>query len=227
MALGRQVSIGYALALGSSVLVAAPLLWAMLGGLLLWNLFAYFGGLSWLILAPSSGLPKGVIEIAVDFLIFPALNALVIRFVYEVAAKEQVLSGGETIHTAMARLPTLVGLHALFVILSYIFGIMPEIFKLIVVIPAVYIGVKLIFAYQAVVAGEADLGEALSTSWMLTEGNWWRMFLLALIPHLIMVPFLVEGPSRIVEGTIGWISNFWLWCIVTYAYAQLSPRHGA
>lgn len=54
-----QVSMGYAVALGSAGLVAAPLLWAMLGGLLLWNLF--FSGLSWLILAPSSGVPTGYI----------------------------------------------------------------------------------------------------------------------------------------------------------------------
>lgn len=227
MAWGGSVLFWQALVFGSTVLVSAPLLWAMLGGLLLWNLFAYWRGLSWLILAPSSGLPKDIIEIAVDFLIFPTLNALVIRFVYEVAAEERVLSVGETIQAAMARFPALVVLHALFVILGYIFEIMPEILQLIMVIPAVCVGVKLIFAYQAVVVEEANVWEALSTSWTLTEGNWWRMFLLALIPNLIMIPFLVGGSLRIVEGTIGWISNFWLWCIVTYAYAQLSPRHGA
>ncbi|MEM4204640.1 MAG: hypothetical protein QXS54_11275 [Candidatus Methanomethylicaceae archaeon] len=155
-------------------------------------------------------------------MIFPALNAIVIRFVYEVAVKEQ--APAETIVSALARLPTLVGLHAIFVIAGYIFTIMPEVLKLIISIPTIYVWVKLILAYQAVIAEEADVWEALSTSWTLTEGNWWRMFLLALIPSLIMVPFLVEGSSQIVEGTIGWISNFWLWCIVTYAYAQVSPR---
>lgn len=202
-------------------MLAAPLLIGMLGGLLLWNLFAYFSDLSWLILAPSSGLPKSIIEIIVDFVLFPALNAIVIQFVYSVIAKKKALVIAGAILSALARLPTLVGLHAIFVIAGYIFEIMPDVLKLIVVIPMIYIGVKLIFAYQAIVAGEADLGEALNTSWALTEGNWWRMLLLGLIPSVIMIPFLVGGSSRILEGTIGWISNFWLWCIVTYAYAQL------
>nr|BAL53766.1 hypothetical conserved protein [uncultured Acetothermia bacterium]BAL59464.1 hypothetical protein HGMM_OP4C100 [Candidatus Acetothermum autotrophicum] len=218
-----QVSFGEALTLGSTML-AAPLLWAMLGGLLVWNLFAYFSGLSWLILAPSSRLPKSFIEIIVDFLLFPALNAIVIRFVYTVVTKSQMLSLTETIFSALGRFPTLVGLHAIFVIAGYIFTITPDIPKLLVAIPAIYVWTKLIFAYQEIVAREADVWEALSTSWKLTEGNWWRMFFLALIPGLIMIPFTVEGSSQIVEGTIGWISSFWLWCIVTYAYAQLTAR---
>ncbi|MCS7197882.1 MAG: hypothetical protein NZ930_04285 [Candidatus Bipolaricaulota bacterium] len=204
-----------------STMLAAPFLLGMLGGLLLWNLFAHFSDLSWLILAPSTGLPKSIIEIIVDFVLFPALNAIVIRFVYLVIAKKKALGMVEVILSALARLPTLVGLHAIFVIAGYIFAIMPEILQLIAVIPAIFVGVKLIFAYQAIVAGEADLGEALSTSWALTEGNWWRMFFLALLPSCLVIPFLLEGPSRIVEGTVGWISDFWLWCIVTYAYAQL------
>jgi|GEM_PF-5788553 len=225
MALDRKVPVGHALVLGAAVLIAAPLLSGTVGALLLWNLSAYFMGLSAFILAPSSNLPRDIVQVFVDFLLSPFLNAVVIRFVYDIAAQKRVLSVGESVQAAMARLPTLVILHALFVIAGYIWEIMPDIIKLLLILPLVYLSVKLIFSYQAIVAGEADLTEALSTSWDLTEGNWWRTFVLGLVPNLIIIPFFVgEGPSRIAEGTVGWISSFWLWAAVTYAYSSLTAQ---
>ncbi len=221
MAFDHKVPLGHALVLGTAVL-AAPLLWGTLGVLVLWNLSAYSMDLSVLVLAPSSGLPQDIVQICVDFLLYPFLNAVVIRFVYDVAAQKRVLSISESVQAALARLPTLVILHALFVIAGYIWGIMPDAIKLLFAIPLIYLSVKLMFSYQAIVAGEADLTEALSTSWDLTEGNWWRVFVLWLVPSLIMIPFL--DPSRIAEGTAGWISSLWSWAVVTYAYSALTAQ---
>jgi hypothetical protein len=220
-----QVSIGYALAQGAGVIATNPILGGMLAVVVFWNLFAYSSGNLTLIIATSSGLPRDFLEIAVDFVLFPLLNAIVIRFVYDIAAQERVLSTRESVQAAMARLPTLVILHALFVIVGYIWGIMPDVIKLLLSLPLLYLSVKFIFSYQAIVVGAVDLTEALSTSWDLTEGNWWRIFVLGLVPNLIMIPFLVgEGPSRIAEGTVGWISSFWLWAAVTYAYSSLTAQ---
>jgi hypothetical protein len=222
-----QVPIGYALAQGAGVIATDPILGGMLAVVVFWNIFAYFSGNPTLIIATSSGLPRDFLEIAVDFLLFPFLNAMVIRFVYDIAAQERVLSAGESVQAAMARLPTLVILHALFVIAGYIWVITPDTIKLLSAFPLLYLSVKLTFSYQVIVVGEADLVEALSTSWGLTEGNWWRVFVLGLVPNLIMIPFLVgEGPSRIAEGTVGWISSFWFWAAVTYAYSSLTAQTG-
>ncbi len=220
-----QIAVGQALAQGIGVFLTNPPIFSMMVTIVLWNLFAHFSGIPTLIIAAAAGLPKNLLQIAVDFLLFPFLNALVIRFVYGSFVEAPAASITENVRIVAGRYPTLLGLNAIFVVAYYIFEILPDVAKILVILPAVYLSVKLIFAYQEVVISHEDVVGALSASWDLTEGSWWRMFLLALIPELIGLPF-ARDPSKIVAGTVGWMSNFLLWCIVTCAY-QLATRQRA
>jgi len=53
------------------------------------------------------------------------------------------------------------------------------------IVPGIYIAVRWLFVPQAVVVENARGPSALRTSWALTEGFWWRTFLVVVLANLI------------------------------------------
>lgn len=216
-----QISVDYVLLQGAGILLANPLVLSVMVVLILWNVFAYIGGIPTLIIGSIRGLPKDSLQVVVDLLVFPFLNAIVIQFVYESIKETSTLSMTENVRIAAGRYPALLGLNAIFVVVGYISEIMP-----VAVLLLLYPLVKLTFAYQEVVINHTDVAGALGASWELTEGNWWRLFFILLVTELINIPFF-NDPSKLAAGTVGWVSTFWMWCVVTCAYSQLvSSRQG-
>jgi hypothetical protein len=56
---------------------------------------------------------------------------------------------------------------------------------LLFIIPGIYVAVRWLFVPQAVVVDNARGANALRTSWALTQGFWWRTFLVVLLANLI------------------------------------------
>jgi hypothetical protein len=53
------------------------------------------------------------------------------------------------------------------------------------ILPGIYVAVRWLFVPQAVVVGQARGVDALRQSWALTQGFWWRAFLVILLANLI------------------------------------------
>jgi hypothetical protein len=66
------------------------------------------------------------------------------------------------------------------------------------IIPGIYIGVRLAFVSQAVVLERRGATDSLSRSWNLVAGNWWRVFGIVLV-----VSILVSVLEAIVGNILG------------------------
>jgi membrane-anchored glycerophosphoryl diester phosphodiesterase (GDPDase) len=65
---------------------------------------------------------------------------------------------------------------------------------LLLVVPGIYLAVRLLFVTQSVVVDGKHGPDALRASWALTAGRWWRVFLVALAANLAaLIPSLLLG----------------------------------
>ena len=134
----------------------------------------------------SPTVPEAVIPTAVSFLVVaPLINAICIYALHSVADGGKPRPGRSIVEGFEAFTPIFLA------ILLAAVGIAAGLILLIV--PGVFLAVRWYFVPQAVVLERARGPAALSRSWDLTEGFWWRTFtalvvanLLALVPGLFL-----------------------------------------
>ncbi len=83
-------------------------------------------------------------------------------------------------------------------------------------VPALIFYIRLIFYPQAIMIKRVPAFSALrEVSWELTRGNFWRLFLIALIQILAFIPAALLG------GFGALLINSWIYSSLTAAYLQL------
>jgi hypothetical protein len=65
-------------------------------------------------------------------------------------------------------------------------GIVIGIGLILLVIPGIYLAVRLAFVSQAVVLERSGVSQAFRRSWSLVEGSWWRVFGIAIVTFVIV-----------------------------------------
>ncbi|HEX6508152.1 MAG TPA: glycerophosphoryl diester phosphodiesterase membrane domain-containing protein [Chloroflexota bacterium] len=85
---------------------------------------------------------------------------------------------------------------------SLLAGICVLVGLVLLVIPGIYIGVRLTLVAQAAVLERRGVTDSLARSWNLVEGNWWRVFGIVLVVS-ILVAVLETLVSRIVGVAAG------------------------
>jgi len=95
---------------------------------------------------------------------------------------------GDSLRFGMSRILAVIGTYILVTLI-----LIPCFIALI--IPGIYVGVKLAVTFAAVVVERAGPGTAISRSWNLTGENWWRSFAVVLVVFLIVfvISFAVVG----------------------------------
>ena len=86
---------------------------------------------------------------------------------------------GESLRFGMSRILALIGTYILVTLI-----LIPAFIALI--IPGIFVAVKLSVTFAAVVVERAGPGTSISRSWNLTRGNWWRAFAVVLVVFLIV-----------------------------------------
>lgn len=135
------------------------------------------------------------------FLVFPFLTAAVSR-----AAGDMYLGRDVTVKQVYRVALGLFGA-IVWVIVLVAF---PVALGLLLVIPGIYLGVRLILSPIALMLEGARGGRALGRAWALTKGNWWRMFGLGLLT--ILLTYIVTAIAAVafailahVAGPVGWV----------------------
>jgi len=110
-------------------------------------------------------------------------------------------------------------------VLASILGFIINVLGLIaLILPGIFLSIKLFYFEQAVLLNNKGIVESLKTSWNVTRGNWWRVFalviLIAIISLIIIMP--VSFLSKIVADFIGGIFIVPLTVVAyTKSYLQL------
>jgi len=86
---------------------------------------------------------------------------------------------GDSLRFGMSRILALIGTYILVTLI-----LIPAFIALI--IPGIFVAVKLSVTFAAVVVERAGPGTSISRSWNLTRGNWWRAFAVVLVVFLIV-----------------------------------------
>jgi hypothetical protein len=154
----------------------------------------------------SPTVAETIIPTGVSFLVIaPLINAICIYALHSVAEGGQPRPGRSIVEGFEAFRPIFLA------ILLAAVGIAAGL--LFLILPGIYLAVRWYFVPQAVVIEEARGPGALSGSWRLTDGFWWRTFgilvvgnLVALLPALVLAAPLnavAESTDRAVWSLIG------------------------
>ena len=96
---------------------------------------------------------------------------------------------GDSLRYGFSRILALIGTYILIILI-----LIPCFIALI--IPGIYMAVKLSVAFTAVVVERAGPGQSISRSFNLTRGNWWRVF------GVVVVVFLIEAVLNFAIGSV-------------------------
>ena len=96
---------------------------------------------------------------------------------------------GDSLRYGFSRILALIGAYILIILI-----LIPCFIALI--IPGIYMAVKLSVAFTAVVVERAGPGQSISRSFNLTRGNWWRVF------GVVVVVFLIEAVINFAIGSV-------------------------
>ena len=107
----------------------------------------------------------------------PLITAGHVTAVMDIGRREQP-SVGRSLQGASLALPTLMA-----TVVLYVMAVFAGLIALI--IPGIYVGVRLYFSPQAVVAEGNGAFDALRRSWALVEGSWWRVLGIALLMSIL------------------------------------------
>lgn len=91
------------------------------------------------------------------------------------------------------------GTFVMLLVTNIVAAIIIAISLVLLIIPGIYVLVRLAFIDPVVVLERTGIGEALSRSWGLVRGSWWRAFGIGLLV------FILTG---LVEGVVGGILSF-------------------
>lgn len=119
-----------------------------------------------------------LIPTVVSFLVIaPLMAAAMIHVLQRLGAAERPRAGGALQESLDFFTPVFVA-----VLLT---GLAVAAGLLLLVVPGIYLAIRLLFVPQAVVIDGARAGDALRASWELTKGFWWRTFLVIVLANLV------------------------------------------
>ena len=94
----------------------------------------------------------------------------------------------------------------------------------VLIIPGIFLAIRLLFYDQAILLNNQDVVESLKMSWNVTKGNWWRIF--ALVILIALVTLIISLPISIFNKILAdFVASTFVvpWAVATYtkAYLQL------
>jgi hypothetical protein len=144
---------------------------------------------------------------------------------------------GDSLRYGLSRILPLIGAYLLIILI-----LIPSFIALI--IPGVYLGVKLSLTFPAVVVERVGPGTGIRRSFNLTRGNWWRIFGVIVVVFLIeavisfalisvLVPAVVTNASEVAVAVLTTVLNiivysitYPLWAsVLTVLYYDLRVRN--
>ncbi len=151
-------------------------------------------------------------------LVMAFLICLVIRIVYDATRGEASLSGGAGV--AGRKYPV-------FLVASILVGLIGGLGTIALIIPGIFLGIKLIYYDCAILIEDAGIIGSLKRSWQVVRGNWWRTFGLHLIftlpiSLLYLVAEIVPTPGAQIIDFVAALGLGWFYAAFTIAFLQLS-----
>jgi len=98
------------------------------------------------------------------------------------------------------------------------------------IIPGVYIGVKMALFSQAIILEEKSILESLKRSWEVTTNNFWLLLVIGLVytvPIIVIINFLYIFPniiSTIFQAGINAFFLLWMTLVYTIAFLKLNSN---
>ena len=152
------------------------------------------------------------------YLVILFLVSTVIRMVYDAARGKASLSEG--VKAAARR-------YVFFLATSILFGLIVVLGTIAIIIPGVFLGVKLHYWAYALLIEDEGITGSLKRSWRIVRGNWWRTFALGIIfllpiSLLFIIAELVPPPGTQIIGFIAALGYGWYYAAFTVAFLQLT-----
>ncbi len=147
--------------------------------------------------------------------VFPFVSGASIFYVHQNLTQQGVTIADSMQRAAEKFVPLVLGNIVLFLILIPAF--------ICLVIPGLYLAIRLSFIYYAVIIENRSATAALRRSWHLTKGFWWQIFS-ALIPALIPAIVLARvsgGGNPLVSNTLGGLIGLLTGPIIAIYYVFL------
>ncbi len=150
------------------------------------------------------------------------LYGLAIRISYAAATKKRISFENAT----QVTLERLIGL----ILSGILMGVIALAGFILLVIPGIFIAIKLAFYEFAIMIDNARIVESLKKSWKVTRSNWWRVFGLMLVMGLAIVPlvifnFIFNVPSSFFASLVYYfltaLISAWYTASLTLAYMKL------
>lgn len=134
-------------------------------------------------LAPP-GLVTVIINLVFAILIFPWFTGALIFYLYHNLVQDRgSVTITESLQLASTKLVQLILCQILLVLI-----LLPAF--LLLIIPGIYVSVRLAFSLYGVTIENLSATEAISRSWQLVKGRWWAVFLALLV---VTLPFILVG----------------------------------
>jgi len=152
------------------------------------------------------------------------LSGMIIKMTYD--ASRRRMSLGKAAKFVLSK-------YIILLLSSIVFGILAVFGFIALIIPGIFITIKLLFFSCAVLIDNKGIVSSLEKSWGITKGNWWNVFALALILGIISFIFgFFAGISTLISQTVYLVLYFLIVLLVTpwvsssyvFAYLQLRRR---
>ncbi|MEM9006061.1 MAG: hypothetical protein AAGE59_21360 [Cyanobacteria bacterium P01_F01_bin.86] len=122
---------------------------------------------------------SNILSIVANLLITPLLGGAAI-YIISRHLKDQQTELSEAIQRATEKAGNLILAYFLYFV-SVVVGL------LLLIIPGLYLAVRLVFVLYAVMLQDASGTEALGIAWRLTQGRWWSIFWCLLLAGLLLI----------------------------------------
>ncbi|MEN4044465.1 MAG: hypothetical protein PQ971_06525 [Methanobacterium sp.] len=165
-------------------------------------------------------LPEYLFYFSLLSLIGLFLYGMVIRMVY-VANKEEMISLFE-------EAKVVAGKYIFLLIASILVSLITLLGLIAIIIPGVFLSIKLIYFSYAMLIDDEDVIGSLKKSWEIIKGNWWRTFGLLMVFSIVTgilsgtIAMAFPVPIALVIDYIAFMVWGWMYSAFTIAYLQLT-----
>lgn len=146
---------------------------------------------------------------------------LVIRFIYEV--REKSISWQTLIKFVLSK-------YFLLIVTFTVYFIIVAIGVVALVIPGIILGIRLALCDYGILLEGEGITKSIKRSWIITKGNWWRLFaffLIAMIPVIIFSmgkPLFSKATYSIISFLLSLFYFSWLQSSGVFVYLQLKDN---
>ena len=146
---------------------------------------------------------------------------LVIRFVYE--AREKSISWQALIKFVLSR-------YFLLIVTFTVYWLIVGFGLVALVIPGIILSIRLALSDYGILLEGEGVNKSIKRSWIITKGNWWRLFVFSLI---VMVPVIILSMTRsffskatysVFSFLLSLFCSSWLQSSGVFVYLQLKDN---